>query len=101
MRRHGNRGSKTLRYPLEKLNDLQSIGKGHPSPSDETLMDILQSNVQRLPVNDNVSLPPRISSPVGWVGLSLSYIGFACLMIAAAPLLAIYKLVDASEDSDY
>jgi hypothetical protein len=88
-------------FPLEQKYTSRS-DKAEVQAGDEALLDILTSNLQRLPGNDNRSLSPGITmreAPVlGPVAKVTSAIAFAGLMMMAAVILAIFRLLPGDED---
>jgi hypothetical protein len=85
---------------LAKRFKIKTAGTQSNQPSDDALLDVLQSNMQRLPVNDNASwrVAPR---HLGVFASVWSALGFCVLLILGAILLLVFRLVPASEDSDY
>lgn len=69
-------------------------------PSDEALLSLLQTNMQRLPLNDNASWTAR-AKPLGVVASIGSYVAYVAILLMGAFILLIFKLVPASKDSDY
>lgn len=85
---------------MAKLFKIKTAGKQSSQPSDDALLDVLQSNMQRLPVNDNASfgIAPR---QLGVFGSVWSGLGFWVILIIGAIALLLFRLVPESKDSDY
>jgi hypothetical protein len=85
---------------LAKNFKIKTAGTQSNLPSDNALLDVLQSNMQRLPLNDNASwgVAPK---QMGVLASVWSALGFCVLLIVGAILLLVFRMVPASEDSDY
>ncbi|WP_203020125.1 hypothetical protein [Rhizobium rosettiformans] len=68
--------------------------------SDDALLDVIQTNMQRLPLNDNASWPAQ-PRRLGVAAAIWSTVGFAAILIMGALILMVFKLVPATRDSDY
>jgi len=86
---------------VKKYYKSKPVEAARSNPSDEALLDIIESNLQRLPGNDN-SLSERRERPaLGLWGSVTSALAFAGLSLLGAVVMAVFKLVPSSEDSHY
>ncbi|QEE43342.1 hypothetical protein FVA81_01460 (plasmid) [Rhizobium sp. WL3] len=86
---------------MKKYFKSQPVEAARGNPSDQALLDIIESNVQRLPGNDN-SLSERQERPApGLMGSVTSALAFAGLSLLGVVVMAIFRLVPSSEDSHY
>lgn len=84
-----------------KSETSKSIMAGQKLPSDQALLEVIQNNVQRLPVNDNSSSLTRARPRLGALASVSSAVGFVGVMISAIVIMAIARLVPNSQDDHY
>ncbi|WP_139330599.1 hypothetical protein [Rhizobium sp. RU33A] len=69
-------------------------------PSDEALLSLLKMNMQRLPLNDNIS-PTASAKPLGLFASIGSSVASGVILLIGAFILFIFALVPASKDSEH
>lgn len=86
---------------LKKIIKSKAVESGYATPSDQALLDVIQSNIQRHPGNDNMSIEQRKRPKLGLVGSVMSGMAFGGVMLIAVVVMAIFKLVPSAEDNHY
>ena len=86
---------------MKKYVKSQPVEAAHGNPSDQALLDIIESNVQRMPGNDNSFSDRRERPALGLMDSVTSALAFAGISLLGVVVMAIFKLVPSSEDSHY
>ena len=69
-------------------------------PSEELLLDVLQSNMQRLPLNDNTSWTSA-AERMGMLASIWSGIRFGAILLVGGVIMMVFRQITPAEDSDY
>lgn len=79
---------------------IRTPGAKVAQPSDDALLDVIQSNMQRLPLNDNTSWRHAAES-MGRVASIWSGIRFGAILLVGAIILLVFRQITPAEDSEY
>lgn len=86
---------------MEKNYKSKPVQVGRGVPSDEALLDVIESNVLRLSGNDNSAFEKPERVRLGFLGSVTSALALAGVMVVAVFVLVIYRLVPSENDSHY
>lgn len=79
---------------------IKTPGAKVAQPSDEVLLDVLQSNMQRLPLNDNTSWTSA-AERMGMLASIWSGIRFGAILLAGVIIMLVFRQIAPAEDSEY
>lgn len=92
--------SKSVGDDVTKLYNFKTSNTEPDRASDEALLSLLKINIQRAPVNDNVSRH-YYPKPLGVFNSIGSFLASGVIILMGAFIFFIFTLVPASKDSEH
>lgn len=85
--------------PLKDRSEIDGVDARHSSSFDLRLLEIIDNNIQRVPVNDNMMRARKDLLRVGFPNSMISTLGFVGILLLGVVIMAVFRLVPASHDS--